>query len=69
MNYNHLELLLYLAKKTKLFSPLETSTNKISLDLKISQQTISRKLREMENMGLITRNVNNKGNLITITKK
>lgn len=69
MNYKYIELLLYLADKTKLFFPVETSTNKISSDLNISQQTISRKLREMENLGLITRNVNYKGHLITLTQK
>jgi len=69
MNYAHLELLMYLADKTNLFSVLETSTTKISSDLKTSQQTISRKLREMEALGLITRNLNYKGHLITLTQK
>ena len=69
MNHNYLDLLLYLADKTKLFSPLETSTTKISSDLKTSQQTISRKLREIENLNLITRAVNYKGHVITLTKK
>ena len=68
MNYNYLELLLYLADKTKLFSPLLTSTNQISSDIKVSQQTISRKLREMEKLGLITRNVNYLGHTITLTQ-
>lgn len=67
MKHNYLELLMYLAEKTNLFAPLETSTNKISFDLKISQQTISRKLREMENLGLITRSVNYKGHVIALT--
>ncbi len=58
MDYNHLELLMYLADKSKLFIPLETSTNRIASDLKTSQQTISRKLREMEKQALIIRNVN-----------
>ena len=69
MNYNHLELLMYLADKTNLFSVLETSTTGISSDLKISQQTVSRKLREMESLGLITRNVNYKGHVIILTQK
>ena len=69
MYYNYLELLMYLADKTKLFIPLETSTTKISSDLKTSQQTISRKLREMEALSLITRNVNYKGHLIILTQK
>jgi riboflavin kinase len=69
MNYNYLELLVYLADKTKLFMPLETSTTKISSDLEVSQQTISRKLREMEHLGLITRNVNYRGHAITLTQE
>lgn len=69
MNYNYLGLLMYLADKTNLFSVLETSTTKISSDLKISQQTISRKLREMEALGLITRSVNYKGHIIILTQK
>ena len=60
---------MYLADKTKLFTTLETSTTKIASDLKISQQTVSRKLREMENLGLITRKVDYEGHLITLTAK
>ncbi|MBL7147550.1 MAG: CTP-dependent riboflavin kinase [Nanoarchaeota archaeon] len=68
MHHKYLELLIYLADKTKLFAPLETSTNEISSDLKISQQTISRKLREMEKLNLITRSVNYRGHIITLTQ-
>ena len=53
--YEYLELLIYIAKKEGLFGSLKSSTLKISKDLNISQQTISRKLREMENKELITR--------------
>lgn len=69
MNHKYLELLLYLAEKTKLFSTLTTSTNDLSRELKTSQQTISRKLREMEKLELIKRKVSYNGHLITLTQK
>ncbi|MEA2037896.1 MAG: DUF120 domain-containing protein [Nanoarchaeota archaeon] len=53
--YEYLELLLYIAKKEGLFGSLETSTLRISKELGIPQQTISRKLREMEAKSLIKR--------------
>ena len=48
---------MYIAKKRGLFDDLKSSTSEIAIDLKVSQQTISRKLREMEAKGLIKRNV------------
>ena len=48
-------LLFYIAKKVGLFGTLKTSTMKIAKSLKVSQQTISRKLRELEKEGFIQR--------------
>jgi len=53
--YEYLELLLYIVKKEGLFGNLKSSTLKISKELGISQQTISRKLRDMEEKWLIKR--------------
>jgi len=53
--HEYLELLTYIAKKEGLFGSLKSSTLSMSKELKISQQTISRKLREMEQKGLIKR--------------
>lgn len=68
MKYKNLELLIYLAKKTRLFSTYQTSTTKIAVDLKTSQQTISRKIRELEKKGYINRIVNYKGQKLNLTK-
>lgn len=62
---NKFELLLYLAEK----GIIETSTNKLSKETAISQQTISRKLIEMEKNGLIKRDVSAAGLKINITEK
>lgn len=50
-----LYLLLYLAEKTHLHQPLQTSTVQIAADLCISQQTVSRKLQDFAVAGLIER--------------
>ncbi len=47
-------LLLFLAKKASLFNSIKTSTGKISKELNVSQQTVSRKLRDLKSQGLIT---------------
>jgi len=60
---------MYIAKKEGLFGSVKSSTLKISKDLNISQQTISRKLREMENKGLITRQASPKGLTISLDNK
>lgn len=69
MKYKYLEILLYLGESSQPLKPVSTSTNKISKGLGISQQTISRKLREMENLGFIERQVNYKGHVINLTQK
>jgi riboflavin kinase len=65
----HLELLLYISKKAGLFGQLKTSTLAISKELDISQQSISRKLREMEKSSLIHRSVSSNGVKIMLDKK
>ncbi len=67
MDYDNFELLIYLAKKTKLFFSVETSTTKIALDLGISQQTASRKIRALERSGRIQREVSYNGHKIRLT--
>ncbi len=67
--YGYLELLLYIAKKEGLFRSLRSSTLRISKELGISQQTISRKLKEMENKGLITRSASPNGLIVSLDNK
>ena len=67
--YEYLELLLYVAKKRGLFGSLKSSTLSISKELDISQQTISRKLREMENKGLVKRTASPNGLVISLDDK
>jgi len=67
--YDYLELLLYIAKKEGLFGSLQSSTLQISKELSNSQQTISRKLREMENKGLITRSTSPNGLIVSLDNK
>lgn len=67
--YEYLELLIHIAKKEGLFGSLKSSTLKISKELNISQQTISRKLREMENKGLIMRSTSPNGLTVSLDDK
>lgn len=67
--YEHLELLEYIAKNGGLFGSLKSSTSKISKELKISQQTISRKFRVMEQKGLIERFASPNGITASINDK
>ena len=67
--YEYLELLVYIAKKEGLFGSLESSTLKISKEIGNSQQTISRKLREMEKKGLITRLASPNGLTVSLDDK
>src|SRR3989338_8572783 len=66
--YEYLELLTYIAKKEGLFGSLKSSTLKISKELGISQQTISRKLKEMENKGLVKRSTSPYGLTTSLDK-
>jgi len=67
--YEYLELLTYIAKKEGLFGSLKSSTLRISKEIGISQQTISRKLREMENKGLIKRSASPNGLIVNLDDK
>ncbi len=61
MVYEYLDMLMHIAKKAGVFKTLETSTIQIAKELNISQQTVSRKLRDMESLGLIKRTATQKG--------
>lgn len=67
--YEYLKLLLYIAKKEGLFGSLKSSTLRISKEMGISQQTISRKLKEMENKGLIKRLASPNGLIVSLDNK
>ncbi len=67
--YEYFELLMYIAKRGGLFGDLKSSTTKISKEIGISQQTVSRKLREMEKEGFIKRKVSPRGISVGIDKK
>jgi len=67
--YEHIELLLYIAKKSGLFGTIKTSTLQIAKQTSISQQTISRKLREMEELSLIKRTASPNGLTISLDDK
>ncbi|NQV09456.1 DUF120 domain-containing protein, partial [Candidatus Woesearchaeota archaeon] len=62
-------LLLYIVKKVGLFKKLKTTTVKISKELNVSQQTISRTLKKLEDMGLIRREVSPVGVVISLERK
>lgn len=64
--HEYLELLLYIAKKEGLFSSLHSSTLAIAKELGMSQQTASRKLREMENKGIVKRLVSPNGLTVSL---
>jgi riboflavin kinase len=60
---------LHIAKKGGIYNPYRSSTIKIAKSLGISQQTISRKLKEMTDKQLIERRVDQKGHSISISEK
>ena len=62
-------MLVYLAKKAGLYSSLDTSTSIVAKDLDVSQQTISRKLRDFENKGWINRDVSITGINVSLADK
>ena len=69
MGEEYFDLLVYIAKEKGLFNTLKSSTSKIADELKVSQQTISRKLRDMEDLGLIKREVTPNGLSISIADR
>jgi len=62
-------ILLHILKKKKLFGDLKTSTIELSKELNATQQTISRKLIEMENKGLIRRRLEANGIILSLDEK
>ena len=64
-----LEELTAIAAKTGLFGSYETSTIRLARELGFSQQSASRILREMENNGLIKREVSVDGVIISLEEK
>lgn len=67
--YDYFEILMYIAGKKGMFGQLESSTAVMARELKISQQSVSRKLRDMEAKGLIKREVRPDGISIAIAEK
>lgn len=61
------DIIFYLAKKGALFRDVRTSTVKIAESIGSSQQTISRKLRNLERAGYLVRTVSNTGMRISLT--
>lgn len=66
--YDYIETLMYIAKKG-LFGVVKTSTLKIASELNVSQQTVSRDLREMEKIGLIKREATPHGISVVLEDK
>lgn len=62
------DLLVYLAEKSGLYRNLKTSTVKIAQETNASQQTVSRKLRQLDEFNLISRTASAKGMEITISQ-
>ncbi|MEM4257335.1 MAG: DUF120 domain-containing protein [Candidatus Diapherotrites archaeon] len=69
MKEDNFSLFLAIAKQAKLEKEVYVSTSALSSITGYSQQSISRKLIEMEKEGLITRKASNLGTLIKITEK
>lgn len=63
------KILLFISKRAGLYSSLIMSTTKISDILKISQQSVSRHLIEMEEEGFIKRELKKEGITISLGKK
>lgn len=66
--YDYIELLMHIAKKG-LFDVMKTSTLKIASEFDVSQQTVSRDLREMEKFGLIKREATPNGMSVMLEEK
>ncbi|MGM5485045.1 MAG: DUF120 domain-containing protein [Nanobdellota archaeon] len=63
------ELLLIIAEEKGIYSEYKTSTKSLSEKLSLSQQSVSRKLRELENEGKIKRDVSPGGMNLKLTEK
>lgn len=62
-------LLFHLVKKNGLHDKLETSTVLLAEELGLSQQTVSRKLQELTEQGLIFREIISTGIIVKLTPK
>ncbi len=69
MNEKDHYFLLYLARNIGFHGTMETSTGKIAKGLDISQQTVSRKLLEFAEEGLIIRSVTSTGMKLALAEK
>jgi len=67
MKDSNLNAIVYVAQKAGLLGSLNTSTSSIADDLNVSQQTVSRLLRELENGSLIKREARHDGVTISLT--
>ncbi|MBT4540951.1 DUF120 domain-containing protein [Candidatus Woesearchaeota archaeon] len=68
-NIQHLPLLLYLSQKLGLNKTNILSTVEIANDMKFSQQTASRKMLDLEELGFIKRKYSPNGLMIGLTEK
>ncbi len=68
-NISIVELLVSLAKRGCDCKLQKITSKEIAKDLKCSQQTASRKLKELEELGYIVRNVGSKGQYVKISQK
>lgn len=64
-----LPLLLYIANKAGLHSTLSSSTVQLAADLDVSQQTVSRKLQELDEEGSIKKQTTSTGVTLGLTEK
>lgn len=63
------KMLLYIGGKAGFFDSISTSTTRISEDMKVSQQSVSRILIRLENKGYIMRHISNKGIVLSLADK
>jgi riboflavin kinase len=61
--------LLKIASKGGLEQPVQLSSSRLALDLKSSQQTAARRLKNLEEEGIITREIRPRGQTVRITSK
>ncbi|MDO8627316.1 MAG: DUF120 domain-containing protein [Candidatus Diapherotrites archaeon] len=66
---SNFELLIKIADKNSLYGKAFISTSQLAKKLDLSQQSVSRKLIELENSGLITRKPGTKGINLKLTEK
>jgi riboflavin kinase len=62
-------MLLYIGGRAGFFDKLKTSTTKISKDMKVSQQSVSRILINLEEEEYIRRDISNKGIILSLKDK